>query len=209
MQNTGGTAPLLVGDILCWHCGKKEYYRSDCPDLQVQEIDIGVQNLNTSNCEEGHGLYLSKKDKGLAIVQDKEKEEKGVQGILSKHHLYIDTCASYASNPYCELSDNAEVQECGLLGHSNVGSCGMDAARDMGAIKQMWLKEGGVATIMPLKVLKKIWPVTYDSRRHGGSGTQTRETSSSRTTGRKCCTWTSKSWRPKLHSHLFKQCRAT
>jgi hypothetical protein len=33
----------------------------------------------------------------------------------------------------------------------------------------MWLIEGGVATIVPLKVLEKIWSVTYNSRHHGGS----------------------------------------
>jgi hypothetical protein len=44
----------------------------------------------------------------------------------------------------------------------------MDTAGDMGAIKQMWLKEGGVAAIVPLKFLKKVWPVTCNSRRHNG-----------------------------------------
>jgi hypothetical protein len=44
----------------------------------------------------------------------------------------------------------------------------MDTARNNGAIKQMWLNKGGVAAIMPLKVLKKIWPVTYSSRCHDG-----------------------------------------
>ena len=126
----------------------------------MQEIIVGVQNLNINDCEEGHGLFLSKKDEGLAIVQDKEKEEKGVQSILSKHHLYINTCASYASTPYCKHLGNMEVQERGLVGHSNMGPCGMDTTRDMGAIKQKWLNEGGVAAIVPLKVLKKIWPIT-------------------------------------------------
>jgi hypothetical protein len=78
VQNTGGTAWPPEGDILCWHCGKNGQYRSDCPELQVQEISVGVQNLNICNWEEGHGLFLSKKDKGLAIVQGKEKKEKGV-----------------------------------------------------------------------------------------------------------------------------------
>ncbi len=168
VQSMGGTAPPLVGDILCWHCGKKEHYRSNCPELQVQEINVRVQNLNIGNCEEGHGLFSSKKDKILAIVQDKEREEKGVQGILSKYHLFINTCASYASTPYCKHLGNMEVQERGLVGHSNMGPCGMDTTGDMGAIKQMCLNKGGVAAIVPLKVLEKIWPITYDSRRHGG-----------------------------------------
>jgi hypothetical protein len=44
----------------------------------------------------------------------------------------------------------------------------MDTTRDMGAIKQMWFNEGGVKAIAPLKVFKKIWPITYDSRHHNG-----------------------------------------
>jgi hypothetical protein len=131
----------------------------------MQEIDIGVQNLNIGNCEEGHGLFLSKKDKSLAIVQDKEKDEKEVEGILLMYHLYINMCASYASTPYHVHLGNVEVQEHGLVGHSNMGLCGMDTIGDMGAIKQMWLNEG-IAAIVPLKILKKIWPITYDSRHH-------------------------------------------
>jgi hypothetical protein len=127
-------------------------------------MNVGVQNLNINNCEEGRGLFLSKKDKRLAIVQDKEKEEKGVQGVLLKHHLYVNTCASYAITPYCEHLGYMEVQKRSLVGHRNEGLCGMDTAGDMGAIKQMWLNEGGVAAIAPLKVLMKILPVAYDSR---------------------------------------------
>jgi hypothetical protein len=59
-------------------------------------------------------------------------------------------------------------QQRGLVGHSNAGLCSMNTAGNLGAIKQMWLNEGGVATVVPLKVLEKIWPITYDSRRHGG-----------------------------------------
>ena len=44
----------------------------------------------------------------------------------------------------------------------------MDTMGDLGAIKQMWLNEGGVTTIVPLKILEQIWPVTYSSRHHGG-----------------------------------------
>ena len=91
-----------------------------------------------------------------------------MQGIVLKFHLYVDTCASYTSIPYREHLGNVEVQERGLVGQSNAGLCGMDTAGDMGAIKQMWLNKGGVAAIVPLKVLKKIRLVTYNSRLHDG-----------------------------------------
>jgi hypothetical protein len=44
----------------------------------VQKINVGAQSLNIGNSEEGHGLFLSKKEEGLAIMQDEEKEDKGV-----------------------------------------------------------------------------------------------------------------------------------
>ncbi len=56
----------------------------------------------------------------------------------------------------------------GLIGHSNTGTWGSDIAREMGAVKQLWLSKGGVVIIIPLKVLKKIWPVVYDSRCFNG-----------------------------------------
>jgi hypothetical protein len=47
--------------------------------------------------------------------------EPGVRGILSKHLVYIHTCASYASTPYPELLKNIDKQKRGLVGHSNAG----------------------------------------------------------------------------------------
>jgi hypothetical protein len=39
----------------------------------------------------------------------------------------------------------------------------------MGALKKVWLKEDGVATILPLKELEKLWHIVYDSRCHAGA----------------------------------------
>jgi hypothetical protein len=52
VQNMGGTATPPVGDILCWPLGKKGHYKGNCPKLQVQEINVGVQNLSINDCEE-------------------------------------------------------------------------------------------------------------------------------------------------------------
>ena len=161
-----GANALPVRDVDCWHFRKRGHYHSDCPELQVQELNVGVQHLHLDDCEDGHGLFSSGEDEGLAFAQKGGKQ--GVRGILSKHHVYIDTCASYASTPYPELLKNIEQQKHDLVGHSNAGSCGMDKVGDLGAIKQVWLNEGGIATIVPLKILEQIWPVTYNSKCHGG-----------------------------------------
>jgi hypothetical protein len=104
-------------------------------------------------------------DNGFGLVQ---KQAKGVRGILSPYHAYIDTCASYASTPYPELLSNLKKKLCGLIGHSNAGSCRMDSSGMLQALKQVWLNKGGVATTIPLKQLEKLCPMTYDSTCNGG-----------------------------------------
>jgi hypothetical protein len=122
-KKPGANAPP-VGDVDCWHCGKRGHYRSNCSKLQVQELNVGVQNLHMDDCKDEHGLFSSGEDKGLAFPQ--KSGERGVCGILSKYHVYSDRCARYSSTPYPELLKNIEQQKRGLVGHSNAGSCGMD-----------------------------------------------------------------------------------
>ena len=83
-----------------------------------------------------------------------------MQCILSKHHVYINTCLSYSSTLYPNLLENMKKQVQGLVGHSNGGLCGMDTAGELRAIKHMWLNKDGVVTIIPLNLFEKIWPAT-------------------------------------------------
>ncbi len=45
----------------------------------------------------------------------------------------------------------------------------MDYSGSLRALEQVWLNQGGVATIIPLKQLKKLCPVVYDSTRNRGA----------------------------------------
>jgi hypothetical protein len=57
----------------------------------------------------------------------------------------------------------------GLIGHSNAGLCGIDSSGSLGALKKVWLNKGEVVTIIPLKQLKKLCPVNYNSTCNGGA----------------------------------------
>jgi hypothetical protein len=149
------------GKINCWHCGRL-HYKNECPELRA--LDKGSQNFNIDVCKKEQNLFLA--NDGYRLVQ---KQAKGVQGILSPYHAYINTCASYARTPYPELLSNLKKELHGLIGHNNAGSCGMDSSGSLGALEQVWLNEGGVVTIIPLKQLTKLCPVTYNSTHNGGA----------------------------------------
>jgi hypothetical protein len=53
----------------------------------------------------------------------------------------------------------------GLCGHTNSGSTTIDMAGDLSPIKKMWLNKCGVGSITPLKILEKIWPISYHSKK--------------------------------------------
>jgi hypothetical protein len=91
--------------------------------------------------------------------------EQGAELILLPDNLHIDTRASYPSMPYAYLLDNLINQLYCLRGHTNSVSTAMDMAGELCAIKKMMLNKCGVASIVPLKVLKKIWPISYHSKR--------------------------------------------
>jgi hypothetical protein len=161
---------LPKSDIKCWHCSKKGHYNENkCPELQV--LDVGMQNMHIDNwqlnmdleCNKAHSLVSSAD--GWMMVQNNKKGVHGLHGILSLFHVYMNMCASYVSTPYPQLLQHLMTQAQGLIGYSNAGLCGiMSSSRKLGAIGQMWLNKGGIATIVPLKQIEQIRPVSYDSR---------------------------------------------
>ena len=160
-----------VKNITCYHCGTKGHYRSNCPELQVPGVDDGVQNFTINQAhaiEKGHGLDGDK----CTLIQSPrhgtrhdDDSCRGCGALLNKWHIFINTCASYANTPYPEILENLRKQKMSLRGHTNSGSTMMDHAGELGNIKQVWLNEGGVASIVPLKILEKIWPVMYNAQR--------------------------------------------
>jgi hypothetical protein len=86
-----------------------------------------------------------------------------MRGILSPNHLYINTRTTYVSMLYREILKNLKKQLRSLCGHTNSGSTMMDKAGNLGVMEKMWLNKGGVASVILLKILEKIWPVSYHS----------------------------------------------
>ncbi len=90
---------------------------------------------------------------------------KDAELILSLDHMYIHICASYSNTPYARQLDNLMKQLHGLCGHTNSRSTTMDMDGNLSAIKKMWLNKCGMASIVPLKVLKMVWPILYHSKK--------------------------------------------
>jgi hypothetical protein len=81
--------------IECWHCGKIGHYKSNCPELTGNgAAEQGVQNLSVEDCNKGHSLLMTQDEEECALMQGSSG---GMGGIPSLDHLYIDTCATYAS----------------------------------------------------------------------------------------------------------------
>jgi hypothetical protein len=172
--HSDGKLAAPKGKIEFCHCSKKRHYKNKCPKLQ--DLDVGIQNLlGNDNWELDMGiqiLHVDNPDKlakhGWAMVQTK-RGMMGVRDILSPYHVYINTCASYASTPHPQILHHLMTQEQGLVGHSNAGLCRMNSSSELSTIKQMWLNKGGIATIILLTQIKLIWPVSYNSCSNGGS----------------------------------------
>jgi hypothetical protein len=98
--------------INCWHCCKIGHYKSNCPELTGNgAAEQGVQNLSIEDCNEGRGLLMTQDEEECVLAQGSGG---GICGILSPNHLYIDTCATYASTPYREILENLKKQLRGL-----------------------------------------------------------------------------------------------
>jgi hypothetical protein len=140
---TGGRAgearASSAGTIECWHCGKQGHIKNNCPELADNGgAELAVQHLSVEECDDGHGLLTAQGKVGRTLAQHSGK---GVQGLLSPDHIYIDTCGSYASTPYKNILGSLKEQQWGLCGHTNLGSMMMDQAGSLGAMEKVWLNE--------------------------------------------------------------------
>ena len=149
----------------CWHCGKVGHRKNECPDLK--NIEEGTDNLNIDD-DTGQDQGQETKEgidnfniHGFSMLQGEPKRK--VPGILKPNHMYVDTCASYASSPYPELLESIEKQKRGLMGHGNAGSTFMGESGSLGKVKNVWVNKGGIANILPFSELIKICRVTFDS----------------------------------------------
>ncbi len=96
MQSGDHSAPPPIRSIKCWHCRKKGHYKSKCPKLQMQELEVGIQNLSINNCKDVHSQFSA--SICWVMIQDKEKEKRGVRGISWSTRCTL-TCVQYTCSP--------------------------------------------------------------------------------------------------------------
>jgi hypothetical protein len=72
--------------------------------------------------------------------------------------------------PHAHLLDNLMKQLQGLCSHTNSRSTMMDMTGDLGNIQKMWLNKCRVVSIVSLKILEKIWPISYHSKKGMNAG---------------------------------------
>jgi hypothetical protein len=152
----------------CWHCGDAKHRKADCPKLKA--LEEGTDNLNIADqggsppAPELVFDNFNIHEEGISMLQ-RGAERRG-PSILKANHLYVDTCASYASTPYPEILTSVERKSRGLVGHGNAGSTVMGESGTLGGLKNVWVNQGGIANILPFSQLIKMCRVTFDSE-HG------------------------------------------
>ncbi len=97
-----------MNNLNCWHCGKPGHHKNRCPDLVIK----GIDNLNVAIWGDAHTMFSADTESQECEISQECSDEaqectfmqaQGVRGLLHPNHLYIDTCASYASTPYHDL----------------------------------------------------------------------------------------------------------
>jgi hypothetical protein len=152
----------------CWHCGDAGHRKNECPKLK--SIEEGTDNLNINEGAGGSGPGGLPPEQGVdnfnidgfSMIQGGSNQRTG-PSILKPNHLYVDTCASYASTPYPELFTGIKTEDRGLIGHGNAGSTVMGETGHLGKLNKAWVNRGGIANIVPFNELIKHCRVTFDS----------------------------------------------
>ncbi len=78
IQASNGKPPDLK-DIECWHCAKKGHYKTDCPELKIEE---GMQNLSAG--EELDNEIMEACDDGVNMTYSLPTQECRSNAIWSR-----------------------------------------------------------------------------------------------------------------------------
>eukprot|EP00956_Cyclotella_meneghiniana_P042120 scaffold248363_cov77-Cyclotella_meneghiniana.AAC.3 len=144
----GETKTNSKGESNCFHCGAKDHWITDCPDLN----------------EANKGSLMMQLD-GALISQLKKCIR---SGGLRRNYLYLDTCTTnnQVVNPaYLKGVHKADTP---LHLHTNAGTSVLLQQGYLGEFL-FWLDPHGIANVISLRTLEEKHKVTYDSELHGGA----------------------------------------
>lgn len=159
-KKPAGTKTNSKGESNCFHCGAKDHWVTDCPEL--------TEENKGSLLIQADGAMISQvqNDKHTTVAGQPKKAIRS--GGLRPNYLYLDTCTTnnQVVNP-AYLTDIHKA-ESALYLHMYAGT---SVSKQQGYLGEhlFWLDPCGIANVVSLRSLEAKHKVTYDSALHGGA----------------------------------------
>jgi hypothetical protein len=153
-----------ISHITCHKCGITEHYASNCPELEQNKQESGVQML-MAGVEDGafneatsFQFLLTNEDQGISLHQQRN-------GRVPTSWILLDNQSTVNVFSNKELLTNIRTTDRVMNIRCNAGVTRTSMIGDLpGYDGEVWYNPKGIANILSLSDVEKYHQVTYDSR---------------------------------------------
>lgn len=152
---------LINSGETCAHCGG-DHSLSTCPEVTDEALQAMLERFEATSITTALGS-----DGGM-LFQGGRLKARGSKGGLKSNYLYLDTCTTEDVMSRPEYLSGIHNLATPLVLHTNAGTCSANQQGYLGSTR-FWLDRLGIANVISLRTLEKLYRVSYDSRLHQGS----------------------------------------